>query len=104
MKKLKLAVVAKRRKIVPCENLNNKSSGSWNLLVDKINSIVVVRILNILFTSWDALPNNEACVRTNLFLFNNFLTMLLMMLKSVRLSFLKKGKSRETIAVDWTSR
>ena len=46
--------------------------------------------LKLLFKSWDPLPKSEAFVRTESVLSNNFVSLLCITLRRVRLSFIKK--------------
>ena len=67
-----------------------KSSGSLNLSVDKIYSIIAVKNLRLLFQLRDPLP--KFSVRIESILSNNFLSMSLTVLRIDRLFSIKKGK------------
>ena len=67
-----------------------ESSGSLNLSVDKIYSIIAVKNLRLSFQLRDPLP--KFSVRSESILSNNFVSMSLTVLRIDRLFSIKKGK------------
>ena len=65
-------------------------SGSWSLLVDKINSMVALRIAVFWSVLRDSLPNSKKFVKMESVLSNSLLSRLRKVLKRVLLSFANK--------------
>ena len=78
-------------------------SGSSNLLVDKIKSIIKLIIFVFTISSKVVLPNSKFCVSEKWVLSNSVWSMLTKLFRNVRRSLLYKGQWRKKWIADSTS-